>query len=89
MKITNFSFVSWSAVTFPRIPVSALIDSLSLVHTKFSSTIFFAKGDVLMKSDNCDIANLSPEQLKAIKDFESDFTSKFGSPVYVIAYQSH
>jgi hypothetical protein len=42
-----------------------------------------------MKSDNCDIANLSPEQLEAIKDFESDFTSKFGNPVYVIAYQSH
>lgn len=42
-----------------------------------------------MKSDNCDIATLSPEQLKAIKDFENDFISRFGNPVYVIAYQSH
>lgn len=42
-----------------------------------------------MNTDNVNIADLSPEELKAIKDFEKDFISRFDNHVYVIAYQSH
>lgn len=41
-----------------------------------------------MNTDNVNIADLSPEELIAIKEFEKEFISKFDNHVYVIAYQS-
>jgi hypothetical protein len=46
------------------------------------------KGALKMKTPTCDIANLSAEQVKELKEFEQNFISKFGSDICLIAYHT-
>jgi hypothetical protein len=40
-----------------------------------------------MKANNTNFANLTPDQVSAINQYEDDFTKKYGSNVFLVALQ--